>query len=104
MWHNPYYLRPSPRKSQGHCLGGQARPLAWPRPRACHGALGLLGSRITCYGLVGRLFILKPLTLADLCTLGISAPAEAPIWDFETLLANLKYKDILGPIILFKGM
>ena len=88
MWYNPYYLRTPPHKSQGQSLCRQARPLAWPRPWACYGAPGLLGSRITCYGLVGRLFILKPLTLADLCTLGISAPAEAPIWDFETLLAK----------------
>ena len=35
---------------------------------------------------------------------GNLAPAEAPIWDFETLLAKLKYKDILGPIILFNGI
>ena len=105
MWYNPYNPRiPPPLTSQGHCLGGQARPLAWPRPWACYGALGLLGSRITCYGLVGRLFILKPLTLAATCTLGISAPAEAPIWDFEILLAKLHYKNILGPFILFNGL
>ena len=100
MWYNPYCLRPLPPIKVRTLI---LEDFPDPCSRACYGALGLLGSQITCYGLVGRLFILKPLTLAATCTLGISAPAEAPIWDFETLLAKLKYKDILGPIILFKG-
>ena len=83
-------LSPFPYKSQGHCLGGQARPLAWPRPWACYGALGLQGSQITCYGLVGRLFILKPLTLAATCTLGISAP-HLGLRDFASKVKLLKY-------------
>ena len=93
MWYNPYCLHPH--KSQDPFSGKLPRSLLQGLLRSSRLA-GDANYLLRTGGPV--IYFNAPVPVATLHP-GNSAPAEAPIWYFETLLAKLNCKDILGPIL-----